>query len=243
MKKIAAILCAVIMALSLAACGSNSAQQAAKSAGQSTSSSQPKAEGKAAGQDNLLSDCYVSIMKSSRFMIRYKSTFTTEGETMDAEITTATDGKTVDTIMKAKSMNTHTIFKDNALYMLNDASKTYSKMNTSVNSSETGLTDTEGLTYIGKGTGTVNGKNLPYEEYKSGDETMRFFLDGKNLYAIVSKTKEEEMVMTVLELTGKIPAGMLSIPAGYKEGTVTTVPGGVGMTSEQLQELEDQSAN
>ena len=240
MKKTAAILCAVIMALSLAACGGNSAQQAAKSAGQNTPSSQPKAEGKAAGQDNLLSDGYVSIMKSGKFLIRYKSTFTVEDETMDAEITTATDGKTVDTIMKAKSMNTHTIFKDNALYMLDDASKTYSKMNASAKSSKIGLTDTEGLTYIGKGTGTVNEKNLPYEEYKTGDETMRFFIEGKNLYAIVSKTKEEEMVMTVLELTGKIPAGMLSVPADYKEGTVTAVPGGVGMTSGQLQEPEDQ---
>jgi hypothetical protein len=128
--------------------------------------------------------------------------------------------------MKSKDMNAHTIIKDNVIYMLDDAGKTYFKMDTTgMQEEDTGiLTDTSDLAFIGTGTGTVGGKSLPYEEYAAADETLRFYMDGKKLYAISSTTDGEEMVMIILELTDKIPAGMLSIPGDYKEVQTPSIP-------------------
>lgn len=71
--------------------------------------------------------------------------------------------------------------------------------------------------YTGSGVGTVNGKSLPYEEYKAEDGTARYFMDGKNLYAMVFQSDGVEMVMIVNEFSKTIPAGMLELPADYKE--------------------------
>ncbi|HEX3026056.1 MAG TPA: hypothetical protein VHR42_02335 [Clostridia bacterium] len=238
MKKTMIIICTILMALSLTACGVNGAQQAPQT------SQNGQASAKTAGSENLLSAGYADIMKSGKFLIRYKASTTVENVMVDAEITTATDGEAVATIMKTKETTSHSIIKGNAIYMLDDTNKTYSKMNVSQEekSAKTGdLTDTGNLAYVGKGTGAVNGKNLPYEEYKAGDETLRFFMNGKNLYAIRSKTKDGELTMVVLELTGKIPAETLSIPADFKEGTVMSIPSGIDMAGQQMDTEEAQN--
>lgn len=229
MKKTLIIICTVLMILSLASCGG-------KSAGKDAALSSSKSVETDSGQGKLLSTGYADIMKSGKFLIRYKTSVTDEGKKTDAEITTATEGKNVATILKSKDLSTHTIIKDNVLYLLDDAHKTYSKMNVGQNeqSSKNGsLNDTESLKYTGSGTGTVNGKILPYEEYTADDTTLRFFMDGNKLYAITTKTKSSETEMIVLELTGNIPAGMISVPADYKESTAMAIPGNIDTTADQ----------
>jgi len=76
--------------------------------------------------------------------------------------------------------------------------------------------DFSDLNYLGKGTGTINGRMLPYEEYENYGAIVRFYFDGKDLYAIESIGEGGEvMIMIIEELSNKIPPGMFTIPSGY----------------------------
>lgn len=225
----------VVFIFLLAFCGCGSAPKSAESSSEQSSggrgnvvSSSVQSSKTGSNQANLLSAGYANIMRSGKFLMRYKATITDEGKKVEAEITTAVDGKNLATIVKAKELSNHTVLKDNVFYLLDDNSKTYFKMNAGQNkpSSQTGNFDnTTDLKYVGNGTGAVNGKTLPYEEYTTGDgTTLRFFMDGKNLYAITSKTKDEQSEMIILELSGKIPDGIISVPAEYKQSTSMGIP-------------------
>ena len=72
----------------------------------------------------------------------------------------------------------------------------------------------------------MDGKLLPYEEYRFGDETTRFYFNDNKLYAVSTKTPDSESLMIVLDLTDQVPASALTIPAGYTEISAITVPGG-----------------
>lgn len=233
MKKALIMIFTVLLVFSLASCGG-------KSTPQNTASSSAKSSNEGSGQKKLLSNSYADIMKSGKFLIRYKTTIVDESGKTDAEITTAVNGKNVAAIIKTNGLTTHTIFKDNVLYFLDDANKTYSKMNAGQNgqSSKTGnFDDTEGLRYIGSGTSSVSGRTLPYEEYSANNDiTLRFFMDGKKLYAITSKSENSQTEMVVLELIGNIPAGMISIPADYKESTAMTIPSNISASDTEQTE-------
>jgi hypothetical protein len=241
----------IVLAFSLVFCGcggtpksngSSSVQSSSES--RSTTSSSAQSEKAGSAQGKLLSAGYVDIMKTGKFLIHYKASITNEGKKIEAEITTAIDGKNMANIMKASDLSTHTVFKDNTFYLLDDKNKTYFKMSagqTQQSSQTENFENTTDLKYVGNGTGTVNGKTLPYEEYSTSDGTsLRFFMDGKNLYAITSKTKDEQMEMIILELTGKIPDGMISIPSDYKQSTTMGIPGSIDMTGEGNTDTEDE---
>ncbi|NLJ31955.1 MAG: hypothetical protein GX424_10205 [Clostridiales bacterium] len=246
MKKAMIILCSAVMALSIAACGTGTQQTTVSSQTPSSqsgaSASSAKSGETSSSNASLLSAGFVDIMKSEKYLMRYKTSVSMGDETFSAEVTTATDGKTFAAIMKSEEINTHTIIKGSTLYMLDDTNKTYSKM--SLGSAENTMgelmgtekaIDTEGLNFVSKGTGKVNGKTLPYEEYSTGDETLRFFMDGQKLYAITTKTKELELTLVILELSNEVPEDMLSVPSSYKEGQVISIPGldmGGGETTE-----------
>lgn len=188
-------------------------------------SSLPQSSQKPSDEKKQLSAGYADILKSGNYLLRYKISLTEKGEKAEAEVTIAADGKTVGTVMKADGLSTHTLYKGNTLYWIDDAGKTYFKMSAGQKTQQTGnLADTEDLKYVGSGTGKVNGRTLPYEEYSTGGSRLRLFLDGGKLYAITSADKSSEAVMTVLELSDKAPAELVSIPASYKQSAGMPVP-------------------
>ena len=244
MKKLLLHLLTLTLALSLTACsgGGNpaSAEQSNKpstSAPEQSKSAAP--ESKAPSAPELLSSAYVDIMKDGRFYMRYTATVTTDEGDFESEIATATDGETVANIMDTVGIKMRTLVMDGSFYQIDDTSKTYMKIDIPETQMDTGLTETEDLVYLGSGTDSVNGKVLPYEEYQVSDGTIRFYMDGKNLYALVIKTADGDMTMVVQEISDKIPAGMLELQADYKETAMPTIAAGIEMDEETKQQLEE----
>lgn len=251
MKKLLLTLLALTLALSLISCSNGgepaSSAQSSKPAASAPEQSKPAAsESQAASAPGLLSSAYVDIMKDGKFYMRYTATVTTDAGDVESEIATATDGETTATIMGMMGKKMRTLILDNSLYQIDDDSKTYMKMDIPEMQTNTELSDTEDLVYLGKGTDLVNGKTLPYEEYQTSDGTIRFFMDNKNLYALVIKTADGDMTMLVEEISDKIPDGMLELQADYTETAISSIPSGIEMdeeTKEQLGELQKEYGN
>jgi len=191
--------------------------------------------GQTGKQGNLLSRDYIELMKSGKYLIHYKVTNSMAGESMTAEITTAVDGETIAATMVAEGAKTRSLIKDGAAYLIDDENKTYMKMDLGsdmpLNESEM-FENTADLAYVGSGTDKVDGRSLPYEEYGVEGETLRFYMDGKTLYAITSKTGADLVEMVILEFTDKIPDGMMDLPEGYEENDFTAM-GDAGETDEE----------
>lgn len=244
MKKLLLHLLALTLALSLTACsgGGNpaSAEQSSKpgaSAPEQSKSAAP--ESKTPSAPELLSSAYVDIMKDGRFYMRYTATVTTDEGDFESEMATATDGETVANIMDTMGIKMRTLVMDGSFYQIDDAAKTYMKIDIPETQMDTGLTETEDLVYLGSGTDSVNGKVLPYEEYQVSDGTIRFYMENKNLYALVIKTADGDMTMLVQEISDKIPDGMLELQADYKQTAMPSIAAGIEMDEETKRELEE----
>ena len=211
MKKITIILLAAIFAAGiLSGCGSS-----ANNASTSTSGT----------KSDLLSSSYTDIMKTGKYLMHFKTKIIVGDKTIYADTTMATDGKSTSVNSVTGEVKTHIIMKDSKVYMINDADKSYLKMDVPAtgniqSSPGTNKIDTNGLTYLGKGKASINSKELNYEEYKTDSGTMRYYFDGTKLYGIGIKTGETEVVMEIIEMSDKITEDMFVIPAGYTEKTI-----------------------
>ena len=211
MKKITSILFSVIFATGiLSGCGSS-----ANNASTSTSGT----------KSDLLSSSYADMMKSGKYFMHYKTKITVGSQTIYADTTMATDGKSTSINGVTGEVKTHIIMRDSKVYMINDADKSYLKMDVPATGnvqSDTGTNkiDTNGLAYIGKGKANLNGKELDYEEYKTDSGTMRYYFDGSKLYGIGVKAGETEVIMEIIEMSNKITEDMFVIPTGYTEKSI-----------------------
>lgn len=244
MKKPLLHLLALTLAISLTACsgGGNpaSTEQSGKPpSGASEQSESAAPESKTPAVPEPLSAAYVDIMKNGRFYMRYIATVTTDAGDFESEIATATDGESVATIVDTMGIKMRTLVKEDSFYQIDDASRTYMKMDIPETQMDTALTETEDLAYLGSGTDSVNGKVLPYEEYQFIDGTIRFYMDSKSLYALVVKTADGDTTMVVQEFSDKIPAGMLELQADYKETSTPAFSAGIEMDEETKREMEE----
>lgn len=178
------------------------------------------------GKTEVASKYYADIMKSGKYLMHYKTKMTVENNSVEADVTLATDGTATSMITKSGGMDNHIIVKGDTLYMLNDSAKTYIKMSIasasgggSASSVKSEKINTSGLVYTGKGKGELNGKTLDYEEYKTDDGTIRYYFENNKLYAIVFKATDSksELVMEIIELSDKVTADMFEIPSGYTQ--------------------------
>jgi hypothetical protein len=174
----------------------------------------------------LMSTSFADIMKSGKYLMHFKTTVTSDNQTLTSDIIQAIDGSNMSMITNNGEMSMHMIQKDKTVYVLNDDAKTYYKIaiddtNTSgtTASVEDQKIDTAGITYVGKGKAELNGKVMDYEEYKTEQGTIRYYFEGGKLYAIVFKSADMESVMEIIELSDKVTADMFEIPQGYTEAT------------------------
>ena len=225
MKKLISLLLTLLMVITLAACGGEQVAGA---------SDQNKPDAAKQEMGDLLSKVYADSMKSGQFLLHYQGTVTAEGQTMEMDVTTAVDGETIATISVMNGMTVHTLLQDGVMYLIDDQNKTYSEMEMMAGLE---LGDTAELEYKGKGTATVDGKEMHYEEYAIENGLMRYYFDGDKLYAISETVGSEEMMMKVLEFSDKVPEDMVSIPAGYTKGASPF--GGMTMDEATQKELED----
>lgn len=211
MKKNFAFSLLLTVGLLLSACGGAPAPTAP-----SPSAAAPSASAPAAELGGLLSSTYAQLMRSGRYLMHYRGAVTAEGVTMEMECTLAVDGDTISNTMTTEGMTARTLYLEDTVYSIDDASKTYRKLDIPRDDFDSSF-DAE-LEYVGKGSATVNGREMDYEEYRIEDGTLRFYFDGKTLYAIVTQTEDGEAIMEILELSDQVPDDMLTLPVGYTEG-------------------------
>lgn len=217
MKKIIVLLLTFTFIFTMSACGE---KEATNTSGTETSDN----TGEKKGTDEmgeLLSKSFADIMKSGKYFMKYKTEIKSEGSVMNAEITVATDTKRTSSTMVTDMMTMRTLFTEGKIYTIDDNTKTYMVLEVPEGSNENKEDDlnidSTGLEYVGKGKDTLNGKVLDYEEYKVEGGTLRYYFEGKNLYAIVSQEGANQMIMEVIEFNDNVTEDMLSIPSGYTE--------------------------
>lgn len=121
------------------------------------------------------------------------------------------------TVMEMDGQSTRMIFRDDTIYIIMDAEKSYMQMPAQASRSQP-VVDTAGKISSGSGTDEFNGKKLRYEEYKDSDgNRTRMFFDGKELAGMRNTGEGYTVDVVVLLLDQKVPDDVFKIPAGYKK--------------------------
>jgi len=172
-------------------------------------------------QSPKLSKAYVDAMKSGKYSMKYIAISNVGGMEMRTNGRMAVDGKNMatETEMPQMNMKMKNIIKGDKMYMVNDTAQTYQVMPYNPTPTQGGnqTGDYSKLEYLGSGTGTINGKTLPYEEYKNADAKTRYYFNGAALYAIESIVKDMKTVMIIEEFSHSAPADLFNIPQGYTQ--------------------------
>lgn len=177
-----------------------------------------KTVAKTAAASPKISKIFSDAMKSGKYYMKYTVISDMGGQKMKTKGVTGVDGKTMasEMFMEQMNMKTKSIIKDNKMYMIDDAAKTYRVMPLQQEQQASGSGDYSAIKFTGSGTGTIEGKKLPYEEYSGNNVVMRYYIDGSKLYAIETKTSGASTVMIIDEFSTKAPAELFNIPQGYK---------------------------
>ena len=169
-----------------------------------------------------LSKAFTDAMKVDRYYMKYTLVSAIDGTR--SEGVTGADGKNgaFETTSGTMDVRMKMLVKNDKAYSIDHNTKTYSNLPAQKNPNATpAYAD---LRFIGRGSGTIEGKTLPYEEYALSDRTMRFYVEGSRLFAIESKITPKMAnktvvltnIMIIHEFSTKVPAGFLDIPQGYK---------------------------
>ena len=169
---------------------------------------------------DLLSATYAQIMKSNKYYMRYTTRMEFSGQVSEGRTEVAKDNDNVAMIGESSfggmTYRSRMITKGDTMYLIDDDAKTITELTTSSSDDEESDTDFSDIVFLGKGTGTINDKTLEYEEYDNDGAKMRYYFDGKTLYALESiGDGGESMVMIIEEISNKIPSGMFDIPKDY----------------------------
>jgi len=120
-------------------------------------------------------------------------------------------------LMSSEGVNTRIISNDKKTYIIDDSRKMI--MVTALQeTSNTRAVDADELTFVGSGTASFNGKNLPYEEYKDKDgNKTQFFVDGDKLAGTRNIIPGEGTIDSVILVLDKnVPDSVFNIPtSGY----------------------------
>ncbi|MDD4592274.1 MAG: hypothetical protein PHG06_17880 [Parabacteroides sp.] len=164
------------------------------------------------GMGELLSASYVEMMKSGKYLLKYRATIEFEGQSAQLEATAAVAGEDSAFISKVGGIESKMIFKEDKVYMIDHANKSILIWSSGAEDEDDGTIDTEGITYIGKGIED----GLDYEEYSTEDGSIKYYFDGKKLVKMIVVTENETMLMEILEMSDKVPDSMFEIPSDYQ---------------------------
>jgi hypothetical protein len=225
MKKLTALILAAVLPLALAACGSGSgggsggggSSRRPSSSSSQNDSTQPG--GSASGEAmNSLAKWMIDGSYSYDFRMY------TEGPEGRYEGigSAAMDGDKIATrqemIIDGQKMKSWVIVKGGVSYILYEDSKSYMTIPAEDAMDDGLVEDYSGIVKTGEGTGEIDGRRLPYEEYFEGSGvTMRYYLDGGDVYGIVTEAEGYKTTMILSNISSKAPAGAFDIPAGYTD--------------------------
>lgn len=220
MKRIGYVLLILILAFAVALTGCGGSESGSDADSQDNAQNEQNEETAAAdeagveGLGDRLSAAYVDMMKNNEYLMTYKATLDLEGQPTEIEATIAVKGEDSAMISKSQGFESTVIMKGDKTYMVDHASKTVTSWaQTDMSEMETGAVETDGITYIGSG----EEDGLVYEEYSTADGTLKYYFDGKDLVKISAMIEGQETVMEIIEMSNKVPADLLEIPAGYQK--------------------------
>ncbi len=164
-----------------------------------------------------LSKTFADKMKSGNYFMKYTVETDMGGQKIVTKMTMGSKGKVIgsESIMESMNMKMRSLIKDNKMYTIDDAAKTYRVMDMpkQQGGEQAGY---DSLKFVGSGTDKVGGKSLPYEEYQNGGTTIRYFFEGNKLFAIVTKAAGATTTMLITEFSDNPPASLMEIPQDYK---------------------------
>jgi len=213
MKKILSLILIGFLCLTLVGCESNTDDKENQNNDNSNSNSD-KSENKNSEQKAVLT--LIDWMKEGTFSYDYTVTTTSDGETVTASGSMAVDKENYAITSTSDTSKVRIVNIDGKTYMIEETSKIIMTMPEG-EESELGVpTEYNNMVKVGDGTGTVNGKNLPYEEYTEGEYKMKIYLENNVVYAIESTGEGVTSLMIITNAKKTVPSGAFDIPTtGY----------------------------
>lgn len=213
LKKVMVLLLAILMVLSLAACGGDAG----------SGGGGKEADGPFSGHD---SSEIMNTLVGGKYYMKYKAEVA--GFEMEGEM--AADGDNTDAAASMLGINIHTLTLDNKSYNIDDTNKIYTVAD--LEDADEAMEqanmmeemDYDAMKFSTSGKEEFNGQECSYDEYTFDAEgitsTVRYYMDGKELKGMTVGTGEDQaqlMTMYIEEFSGKIPSGWLELPSGYEE--------------------------
>jgi len=161
-------------------------------------------------------------MKGGKFSYDFTMTNTYEGESSTSSGSFAIDGDNfaiaTETTTGGITSKARIVQKDGAMYLIEETSKIIMKMPATQGLGMAIPTEYESMEVINTGTGEVDGKTLPYEEFDVDGFKSKYYMEKGQVYAIESEGEGATSLMIIKNAKNSVPAGAFDIPTeGYTQ--------------------------
>ena len=224
MKKILYFLMIILtMSLSLAGCSKDDAatenQVSEDAASEDAISGETTSEDSEAEQidtSKLLSNPYVELLKSGKYVLRFRGVVDLDPEDIFSDVTIAREGENSLWIIQAEGSKSHIITKGDTAFMVDDESHSY--ITGTMSNMETSMINGESLKFSSEGEEIIDGRTMKYEEYSYDIGKLKFFFDtedDKKLHAVLNTNPVETVMMEITEFSENVTPDMFEVPEGY----------------------------
>ena len=225
MKKILYVLMIILtMSLSLAGCSKDDAasenQISEDAASEDAISGETTSEDSEAEQidtSKLLSNPYVELLKSGRYVLKFRGVVDLDPEDIFSDVTIAREGENSLWIIQAEGSKSHIITKGDTAFMVDDESHSY--ITGTMSNMETSMINGESLKFSSEGEEIIDGRTMKYEEYSYDIGKLKFFFDtedDKKLHAVLNTNPVETVMMEITEFSENVTPDMFEVPEGYR---------------------------
>ena len=224
MKKILYFLMIIFtMSLSLAGCSNDDAatenqvsEDAASDDAISGETTSEDSEAEQIDTSKLLSNPYVELIKSGRYVLRFRGVVDLDPEDIFSDVTIAREGENSLWIIQAEGSKSHIITKGDTAFMIDEESRSY--ITGTMSNIETSMINGESLEFSSEGEEIIDGRTMKYEEYSYDIGKLKFFFDtedDKKLHAVLNTNPAETVMMEITEFSENVTPDMFEIPEGY----------------------------
>jgi hypothetical protein len=166
----------------------------------------------------------IDWMKDGTYTYDFKTTTEGDGYTSETTGTMTADGSALAVKSTANGETSRVIIQDDKLVIVMDSQKLAMTMGTGAEAAAMGVLDYSKIEYVGSGTGEVDGRTLPYEEYVVrddggglGDIPVKYYMDGGSVCAIESEAMGYKTVTTITNASNSVNRELFEIPADYTQ--------------------------
>ena len=220
MKKILILLTAIMLTFFLVSCdGKNNAPKDNGSGNSGSGGTENTGQTTPENNEPESLAALIGWMLDGTYYFSYTSDIIYDGQTMTSKGSFAADGDNIATTTEMTAagqlVRSRLIAVNGITYIIDDTSKIIMKSPVNISQANNEMTDFSKIKYVGKGTGNVKGKALPYTEYISEGVTVKYYLNSGEVYAIESGAEGAKVLMVIEKSSKTIPSGSFDLPRGY----------------------------